>query len=69
MNTTYSGRMKKGPVIVGVILVMVGAVFAFQGYGTLKGSVMTGSPFWMWVGIASVIAGAALLARTFKRSG
>jgi uncharacterized membrane protein YhdT len=49
-----------GPVF-GVSLILVGAVWAIQGYGALKGSFMTGSPAWMWVGIACVAAGILIL--------
>ena len=46
---------------IGILLIVVGAVWAIQGYGTLKGSFMTGSPAWMWIGIACVVAGVVLL--------
>jgi hypothetical protein len=45
------------PPAIGVLLIVVGAVWAIQGYGTLKGSFMTGSHMWMWIGIACVVAG------------
>ena len=45
-----------GPVV-GIVMIVVGAVWAIQGYGTLKGSFMTGSHVWMWVGIACGAAG------------
>jgi len=51
--------------LVGILLVVVGAVWTFQGYGTLKGSFMTGSPIWMWIGIASIVAGSVVLIRKF----
>jgi hypothetical protein len=49
-----------GPVI-GALLIVAGAVWAIQGYGTLKGSFMTGSHMWMWIGIACVVAGVVIL--------
>jgi hypothetical protein len=49
--------------VLGVLLIAVGAVWAFQGYGTLKGSFMTGSPMWLWIGIACILVGAVLLIR------
>ncbi|MDP9301683.1 MAG: hypothetical protein M3P43_12450 [Actinomycetota bacterium] len=52
-------------VVLGIGLVAVGAVFTFQGYGTLKGSFMTGSRMWLWVGIAFVVAGLVVLVITF----
>jgi hypothetical protein len=30
---------------------------------------MTGSPAWMWIGIASFVAGAVLLFRALRRRG
>lgn len=59
--------MKKSRVI-GVLLIAIGGVWTIQGYGTLKGSFMTGSPVWMWIGLACVAAGAALLIRA-RRAG
>jgi hypothetical protein len=53
--------MRKLALVVGILLLVVGAVWTFQGYGTLKGSFMTGSPAWMWIGIACVVVGALLL--------
>jgi hypothetical protein len=53
---------------VGVLVVLVGAVFAGQGLGYIPGSIMTGDIKWFWIGGAMVIAGAALLAFTFLRS-
>ena len=49
--------------VLGVLLIAVGAVWTFQGYGTLKGSFMTGSPMWLWIGIACIVVGAGLLIR------
>ena len=52
--------------VVGCLLIAVGAVWFFQGYGALKGSFMTGSPMWMWIGLASVVAGAVLVLRALR---
>lgn len=52
-------------IVLGIGLIAVGAVFTFQGYGTLKGSFMTGSRMWLWVGVASVVAGVVVLVITF----
>ena len=54
--------MQKWPVIVGAVLVAAGGVWIVQGIGALKGSFMTGSPFWAWVGVACLVVGAVLLA-------
>ena len=52
--------------MVGLVLAAVGAVWFFQGYGSLKGSFMTGSPMWMWIGIACLVVGAVLVIRALR---
>jgi len=54
--------------VVGVLVVLVGAVFAGQGLGYIPGSFMTGDIRWFWIGGAMVVVGLALLAFTFLRS-
>jgi hypothetical protein len=54
-----------GPLL-GALLVLIGAVWTGQGAGVLPGSVMTGSRFWLVVGIVCVVAGAALLWRALR---
>ena len=53
--------MRSIGLIVGALLIVVGGVWTIQGYGTLKGSFMTGSHMWMWIGIACVVAGVLIL--------
>jgi len=52
---------------VGVLVVLVGAVFAGQGLGYIPGSIMTGDIRWFWIGGAMVVVGLAVLAATFLR--
>lgn len=52
--------------VVGGLLIAVGAVWIFQGYGALQGSFMTGSPMWMWIGIACLIVGTVLVFRELR---
>jgi hypothetical protein len=47
--------------VVGVVAIVVGALWVGQGLGYLPGSFMTGVKFWFWVGLACVLAGLALL--------
>jgi hypothetical protein len=48
--------MRKTVVVtVGVLMIVVGAIWTFQGLGYLKGSAMTGVAFWATVG--PVVAG------------
>jgi hypothetical protein len=48
--------------IVGLLLVLVGAVWALQGAGVIGGSGMTGSTRWLVIGLVLVVAGLALVA-------
>jgi hypothetical protein len=47
-------------VLVAVLVVLVGAVFAGQGLGYIPGSIMTNDIRWFWIGSAMVVIGAAL---------
>lgn len=64
--------MRVALVVVGVLVVLIGAVFAGQGLGYIPGSVMTGDMKWFWIGGAMVLVGLALgagaLRRTAKRT-
>jgi hypothetical protein len=53
---------------IGIALVVVGAVWIFQGIGVLKGSFMTGDASWSWIGAACVLIGLAILSRGLRRS-
>jgi hypothetical protein len=53
--------MRIAGLVVGALMIVVGAVWTIQGYGTLKGSFMTGSHMWMWIGIACVVAGVLII--------
>ena len=59
--------MRAGAAVVGVLVVLAGAVFAGQGLGYIPGSIMTGDIKWFWIGGAMVVIGLALLAMTFLR--
>lgn len=48
---------------VGIVLIMVGGVWFLQGIGVAKGSVMTGSSLWAFLGAACFIAGVIVLRR------
>ncbi len=60
--------MRAGAGVVGVLVILVGAVFAGQGLGYIPGSFMTGDMHWVWIGGGMVVAGVALLAVTIFRS-
>jgi hypothetical protein len=48
-------------VVVGVLLLLVGLVWVFQGAGVLKGSFMTGEALWLIIGVLVAVVGAGLL--------
>lgn len=56
-------------VIVGVVALLVGAVFAGQGANLIPGSVMTGDRAWLYVGVALLIVGVILLVVGIRRPG
>ncbi|MGI3781581.1 MAG: hypothetical protein ACRYG2_12480 [Janthinobacterium lividum] len=47
--------------VVGIIAILLGALWVGQGLGYLPGSAMSGVRFWFWVGAALVLVGLALL--------
>jgi hypothetical protein len=59
--------VKAGAAVVGVLVVLAGAVFAGQGLGYIPGSIMTGDIKWFWIGGAMVVIGLAVLAAIFVR--
>ncbi len=54
--------------VLGALLVVTGVIWVFQGIGTLRGSFMTGQPFWAWMGAVAILLGLPLLARAFRRA-
>ncbi|MBO0848830.1 MAG: hypothetical protein J2P20_05175 [Pseudonocardia sp.] len=53
-------------VVLGVILVLIGAVWTLQGANLLAGSFMTGSRTWLVIGLIVLVAGVALLVRSLR---
>jgi hypothetical protein len=52
--------MRTGLSIVGVLVLLAGAVFAGQGLGYIPGSFMSGDMKWFWIGSSMVVVGLAL---------
>jgi hypothetical protein len=50
----------------GLLLILVGAVWIFQGAGFLKGSFMTGSSKWLLIGVVSVVIGLPMAFRGLR---
>ncbi|MCC6455921.1 MAG: hypothetical protein IT328_13295 [Caldilineaceae bacterium] len=46
--------------VLGILMVLMGGIWALQGANLLLGSPMTGDPFWLVVGIVVIVVGAAL---------
>ena len=56
-------------VTVGVIALLVGAVFAGQGANLIPGSSMTGERMWLYIGLILAIVGIVLIALGLRRPG
>ncbi len=52
---------------VGVVLVLVGAVWVLQGIGVITGSFMTGQKLWFLIGLVAFLVGVVLVASNFTR--
>jgi hypothetical protein len=61
--------MKAGAIVIGVIMLLVGAVWIGQGLGYIKGSFMTGNMLWFWIGCALVVAALLIGGFTLLRRG
>ena len=49
--------MRTGLGVLGVLVLLIGAVFAGQGLGYIPGSAMTGDIKWFWIGGVMVVVG------------
>ncbi|MEO6458425.1 MAG: hypothetical protein ABIO92_09175 [Chloroflexia bacterium] len=61
--------MKGGLVGIGLLMLLVGAIWILQGVNILPGSIMTGDPFWAVMGLLCVGLGGFLLYRGLGRRG
>jgi hypothetical protein len=52
--------------VLGVLLVVIGAVWTLQGANLLGGSFMSGSQLWLVIGLVALVSGAALLVRAVR---
>lgn len=48
-------------IIVGVVALLIGALFAGQGANLIPGSSMTGDRTWLYIGLALVLVGVVLI--------
>lgn len=51
--------------MIGVLILLAGAVFAGQGLGYIPGSLMTGDIHWFWIGSVMIVLGLALGVASF----
>ena len=52
---------------IGLVLVLVGAVWVLQGIGVITGSFMTGQKLWFLIGLVAFLVGVVLVAANFTR--
>jgi hypothetical protein len=56
-------------IVIGVVAIVIGVVWFFQGIGRLAGSPMTGVGFWAWAGTALVVVGVLMIFRPGRPRG
>ncbi|MCS5720019.1 LPXTG cell wall anchor domain-containing protein [Herbiconiux sp. CPCC 205763] len=62
-----SGAGRITLIVVGIVALLVGVVFAGQGANLIPGSSMTGDSTWLYVGIALAVVGVVLLVIGIRR--
>ncbi|HEV7789247.1 MAG: hypothetical protein QOI50_4283 [Pseudonocardiales bacterium] len=50
-----------GAIVVGILCVLIGALWFLQGVGVVGGSFMSGSKLWLFIGLVVLLAGGALV--------
>ncbi len=53
--------------VVGLLMLAVGIVWLLQGIGSIRGSVMTGSPLWAGLGSGFIVVAGVLLVGVLRR--
>jgi hypothetical protein len=61
--------MKVGVIVVAVLILLAGGVFAGQGLGYIQGSFMTGDRTWFWIGSGMIVIGALVIVAVFRVAG
>ena len=56
-------------IVVGIVALLVGVVFAGQGANLIPGSSMTGDRTWLYIGLALSVVGVVLLVAGIRRRG
>ena len=47
-------------IVLGILILLGGIVWTFQGLGLILGSFMSNNPTWIWIGAATTVFGAAI---------
>jgi hypothetical protein len=58
--------MKAALIIVAVLVLLIGGVFAGQGLGYIPGSFMTGQRMWFWIGSGMIVIGVLVIVAIFS---
>jgi hypothetical protein len=53
--------------VIGVLIALLGLLFAGQGLNLVPGSFMTGDRTWFWVGLVLVVIGVVLVVAGLRR--
>ena len=53
--------------VVGIILVLIGALWIAQGSNLMPNTMMSGQSMWLWIGVVAAIVGLVLLWWTNRR--
>jgi uncharacterized Tic20 family protein len=56
-------------IIVGVVALLIGVVFAGQGANLIPGSSMTGDRMWLYIGLILAVVGIVLMVLGLRRPG
>ncbi|WP_368496890.1 LPXTG cell wall anchor domain-containing protein [Herbiconiux sp. A18JL235] len=62
---TRAGRLTL--IIIGIVAIVFGALFAGQGANLIPGSSMTGDPTWLFIGLGLVVVGIVLVVLGVRR--
>ena len=69
MGDVTSRTARIALIVVGVIALILGGVFAGQGMNLIPGSFMTGSRMWLSIGLIIAIVGVILIVLGLRRPG
>jgi hypothetical protein len=55
------------PLVLGIVLILMGGLWALQGLGYVGGSVMSGAGQWIWIGLLVLLIGLFLAVSGLRR--